>query len=65
MPRQELVKKLDPLGQLTVPQVHAKLEPCVRDYQHLIIQDKVTAGMDIKVALKIYKPFHKLSSQKT
>jgi hypothetical protein len=63
MPRQTLLKKLDLLGYLPVPEVRVMLEPYTRNYQRLIIQDKVAANMDIKGALHIYISFHQLSRQ--
>jgi hypothetical protein len=64
IPRQALLKKSDPSGNLPVPEVRAMLEPYVRDYQHPIIQDRVTTSMDIKRELQIYKSFHKLGASR-
>ncbi len=38
--------------------VRVLLEPYQREYQRLIIQDRLDANLDIKGALKIYKYFH-------
>jgi hypothetical protein len=67
MPRQPLLKKLDPSGTRNLPvrEMRAKLDPYVRDYLRLIIQNRVAADMDIKGALQIYKSFHKLARQPT
>jgi hypothetical protein len=62
LPRQALLKKLDPTGELSVPKVRAQLEPLVRQYERLIIQDRVDGGTQRKDALKIYKYFHQLNS---
>jgi hypothetical protein len=60
VPRQALLHKLDPSGELTVPSVRTRLEPLVRQYGKLILHDKVEAGMTLKDAQKIYKYFHLL-----
>jgi hypothetical protein len=63
MPRQALLKKLDPSGSLTVPEVRVALEPYQREYECLIIQDRLDASLYIKGALKIYNYFHLLLRQ--
>jgi hypothetical protein len=60
VPRQALLHKLDPSGELTVPSVSTRLEPLVRQYEKLILHDKVEARMTLKDALKIYNYFHLL-----
>ncbi len=54
VPRQALLHKLYSSGELTVPSVRTRLEPLVRQYEKLILHDKVEAGMTLKDALKIY-----------
>ena len=48
MPREVLLKKLDPLGTLSVPEVRDMLAPYVIKYQQLVLQDRPAADMDIK-----------------
>jgi hypothetical protein len=59
VPRQQLLKKLDPTGELSVQTVRAQLEPLLRQYWRLFIQDRVDGGMQMKYALKIYNFFHR------
>ena len=65
MPRQALLKKLDPIRRVTVPAVRVLLEPYQREYQRLIIQNRLDARLDIKGVLKIYKYFHLIKLQPT
>jgi hypothetical protein len=65
MPRQALLKKLDPLETLLVPEVHTMLAPYVIKYQQLVLQDRPAADMDINLKLQIYKSFHQLTRQPT
>jgi hypothetical protein len=58
VPRQALLKRLDPTGELSVPTVHTQLQPLVRQYERLVIQDRVDADTDLRNALKIYNYFH-------
>ena len=55
-----MLHKLYPSGELTVPSVRTRLEPLVRQYEKLILHDKVEAGMTLKDELKIYLSFHLL-----
>jgi hypothetical protein len=41
VPRQALLKRLDPTGELSVPTVRTQLQPPVRQYERLVIQDRV------------------------
>jgi hypothetical protein len=61
VPRQALLKRLDPTGELSVPTVRTHLEPLVRQYERLVIQDRVNDGTDLRDALKIYNYFHQLN----
>ncbi len=65
MPRQALLKKLDPSGSLTVPELRVALEIYQREHQLLIIQDRPDASLDIKGAPTIYNYFHLHSRQPT
>jgi len=65
MPRQALLKELDPTGDLSVPQLRDLLEPLVQEYQDLIVRDRIQQSMDIKSAMKIYKRFYLLSRAAT
>ncbi len=48
MSRQALLKKLDPLGILSVPEVCDKLASYVTKYQHIVLQARPATDMDIK-----------------
>jgi hypothetical protein len=61
VPRQALLKRLDPTGELLVPTRSTQLQPLVRQYERLVIQDRVDADTDLKDALKIYNNFHQLN----
>ncbi len=66
MPRQALFKNLDPSRSLNIPAMRVLLEPDQREYQRLIIQDRLDASLDIKGALKIYKKYiHPITRQPT
>jgi hypothetical protein len=65
MPRQALLKILDPSGSFTDPAVRVAPEPYQREYQLLIIQDRLDVSLDIKGALKIYNYFHLITRQPT
>ena len=60
MPRQWFLTKLDPRGDLSVPDLRALLEPHVNAYRNLVLQDIVEPGMNVKKAINIYKKFHYL-----
>jgi hypothetical protein len=57
---QASLQRLDPSGELTVSSVRTRLEPLVRQYEKLILHDRVETGMSLKDALKIYNYFHQL-----
>jgi hypothetical protein len=61
MPRQALLKRLDPTGELLVPTISTQPEPLVRQYERLVIQDRVDDGTHLKDVLKIYNYFHQLN----
>ncbi len=52
MPQQALLKRLDTTDELSVPTVHTQLEPLVRQYERLVIQDWVDDGTQLRDALK-------------
>ena len=58
MPRQWFLNKLDPHGDLTVPELRAILEQHMIKYKALVLQDFVTPWTTVKNALDIYKKFH-------
>jgi hypothetical protein len=65
VPRQGLLKRLDPTVELTcelsVPTVHTQLEPLLCQYERLVIQDRVDDITHLRDALKIYNYFHQLN----
>jgi hypothetical protein len=61
VPRQALLKRLDPTGELSVPSLRTQLQPLVCQYERLVIQDRVDADTTLKEALKIYNYFHQLN----
>ncbi len=61
VPRQALLKRLDPTGERSVPTVRMQLQQLVRQYERLVIQDRVDADTDLRDALKIYNYFHQLN----
>ncbi len=61
MPRQALLKRLDPTGELSVPTLCTQLQPLVRQYERLVIQDRVDADTNPREALKVYNYFHQLN----
>jgi hypothetical protein len=61
VPRQALLKRLDPTGELSVPTIRTQLQPLVRQYERLVIQDQVDADTNLRDALKIYNYFHQLN----
>ena len=58
MPRQHLLKKLDPSGLLNVPQLRSRLKPLVEDFERLVLKDVAPPGLTIKKALEIYGHFN-------
>jgi hypothetical protein len=58
IPRQHLLKKLDPSGLLNVPQLCEKLRPLVSDFERLVLKDVAQPGLDISRALEIYLNFN-------
>ena len=65
MPRQWFLTKLDPNGDLPVPELRALLEPHMLAYRNLVLQDIVGTCMNVKKAMNIYKKFHFLSRMPT
>ena len=65
MPTQALLRTLDPDGDLDVPRLKTLLAPLQREYQDVVLRDRVPGSMDIKAALKIYKSFHLINRQST
>jgi hypothetical protein len=66
MPRQWWLRKLDPDGLLTVPELRQKLEPHVRMYKAVVLRiGHEPPDLDVKQALRIYQKFHLISQQST
>ena len=55
VPRQALLRRLDPTGELSVPTVLTQLQPLasVLQYERFVIQDRVEDDTDMRDALKI------------
>ena len=63
MPRQWFLKKLDPDGSLTVPELRMILEQHMLEYKAVVLNGNEPPGMTVKKALNIYKKFYFLSRQ--
>jgi hypothetical protein len=61
VPLQALLKRLDPTGELLVQTVRTQLQPLVRQYERLVIQDRLDDDRALRDALKIYNYFHRLN----
>jgi hypothetical protein len=53
VPRQALLKRLDPTGELSVQTVCTHLPPLVRQYERLVIQDRVDADTDLRDTCRV------------
>jgi hypothetical protein len=61
MPRQHLLKRINPSGSLNVPELLEIFRPLALQYEnHLIIKDVIPPGMGINEALKINGSLHQL-----
>ena len=58
MPRQWLLKKLDPDNKLTVTQLRAALEDDMIEYKALIVEDWLDPNLDVKDVMRIYRKFN-------
>ena len=58
VPRQNLLKKLDPDGTRSVAEMREQLRPMANAYERLVLHDIRAPGLDIREALKIYSNFH-------
>ena len=58
MPRQWLLKKLDPDNKLTVPALRMLLEDDMLEYKALIVNDWVDPRFNVKDVLRIYRKFN-------
>ncbi len=65
MPRQWFLKKLDPKGELSVPDLRNLLRQHMLAYRALVLLDNVEPGMTVKKALAIYRKWHVLHWQPT
>ena len=67
MPAQHLLKKLDPDNTRSVADVIVDLQPLQDQYANLVVRNRpdLVPGVDIKLALKIYKSFHLLQKAST
>ena len=67
MPAQHLLKKMDPDNTRSVADVLVDLQPLQDQYANLVVRNRpdLVPGVDIKLALKIYKSFHLLQKAST
>ncbi len=65
MPRQWFLKKLDPKGELSVPDLQDLLRQHMLAHRALVLLDNVEPGMTVKKALAIYRKWHVLHQQQT
>ena len=65
MPRQWFLKKLDPKGELSVPDLLDLLRQHMLEYRALVLLDHVEPGMTVKKALAIYRKWHGMNRQPT
>ncbi len=63
VPRQWFLKKLDPKGKFSVPELRDLLRPHMLAYRALVFLDNVEPGMTVKQALAIYRKWHVLNQQ--
>ena len=61
MPKQRVLKHLDPDGTQTVEQLRTKLAPLARLYIRVVLQDNIPAGTTLEEALGVYRNFHLLT----
>ena len=60
MPRQWFLTKLDPKGELSVPELRDLQRPHMLAYRALVLIDHVEPGMTVKKALAIYRKWQSL-----
>ena len=58
IPRQHVLKAIDPEGCKTAEQMRDEIEPMARDFQKTVIRRALPYGMGIAEALRIYSDFH-------
>ena len=61
MPKQRVLKCLDPDGTQTVDQLRAKLAPLARLYSRVVLQDILPADVGLEEALGVYRNWHMLT----
>ena len=60
MPRQHLLKTIDPDGTKSVGEVIARLDPLARQYEQYVINDDYEQVLDLNDSLTVYESFHHL-----
>ncbi len=65
VPREWFLNKLDPRGDLLVPDLRDLLHSHLLEYKALVLLDHVDPGMTVKKALAIHKKWHVLNQQPT
>ncbi len=60
MPRQHVLKALDPNGTATAEELRAKIVPLARIYHAVVLKDQLPADKGVEEALGIYRNFHML-----
>ena len=60
MPRQHLLKTIDPDGTKSVGEVIARVDPLARQYEQYVINDDYEQVLDLNDSLTVYESFHHL-----
>jgi hypothetical protein len=60
MPRQHLLKTIDPDGNMPVGEVIARLDPLARQYEQCVINNDYEQVLDLHDSLTVYESFHHL-----
>jgi hypothetical protein len=55
LPRQHLLKKLDPAGEKTVEEVNGALLSLVHEYLAMVVHDEATPDLGVEHALDVYE----------
>ena len=61
VPRQHVLRAVDPDGSKTAEQLRDEILPLAKDYQNIVIRRALPDTMDVADALRIYSDFHLVS----